>query len=376
MTEIQQQARDTRARQEQADGFTAATDQAPDGPTDLPKMQWKAVLKRTVGEFGRDGGTDLAAALTYYSMMSLAPMLLAIISLLSFFGQGDAADETINELGSELGLEESTIDTATGYLDSLSQTGGTGLFLVIGLIGSLWSASNYVNAFSRMMNQVYEVQEGRPVWKLRPWLLGLTALMLLLIVLIIVSVSLSGALSEALFGVLGLSGTANTIWNYAKWPVILFILIGMIALLYWGTPNVRQPSFRWLSPGAVLALVMAILAAGGFGFYAANFGSYDATYGALGAVIILLLVVWLINTALVFGAELDAELERGRELAAGMPAEESILLPPRDVKGTEKKLEKAAEQVREARELRMGAERHLREQGHEVGLPGRDRPLT
>ena len=364
VTEQHREAAKTTARAEGTDEFRAAEQAAPDGPTDLPKRDWKAVAKRTIAEFTDDGGPDLAAALTYFAIMSLAPMLLALSTSLSFFGQGGATREVVSDLGSDLGLEQDTIDTVNGYIESMGESGGAGILLVVGLLGALWSASNYVNAFSRMMNTVYEVEEGRPVWKLRPWLLGLTVVMLLLLITIVLSVALSGTLSEAIFGIVGLDQTANQIWNIAKWPVIILILMVIVALLYWGTPNVKQPSFRWLSPGAALAVIVSILAVGGFALYLTGFGgedSYNATYGAIGGVIILLLMIFIINNVLVLGAELDAELERARELAAGLPAEESIQLPPRDASGTEKKAEKSAALVREARKLRMTARRRMRE---------------
>lgn len=348
----------------------------PDSPVELPKPYWKAVVKRTVSEFGNDGGPDLAAALTYFSIMSLAPMLLALSTSLTFLGQAGATTEAVEDLGRELGLQPDTIDTITGYLESMAGSSGAGILLVVGLLVALWSASNYVNAFSRMMNRVYGVTEGRPVWKLRPWLFGLTLLVVLGLMVIILSVTLSGPVSEAIFGFVGLSGVATAIWNWAKWPFILIMLMGIVGLLYWGTPNVRQPRFRWLSPGAALAVIVSILAAAGFFIYLTGFGgedSYNATYGAIGGVIILLLMIFIINNVLVVGAELDAELERGRQLAAGLPAEEEIQLPPRDVKGTRKKADKAARTVREARRLRMRAASRLVDAGEDAGPEGRGR---
>ncbi|RIK15758.1 MAG: ribonuclease BN [Acidobacteria bacterium] len=349
---------------------------APDSPAELPKPYWRAVLKRTVSEFGNDGGSDLAAALTYYSIMSLAPMLLALSTSLTFLGQGGATIEAVEDLGRDLGLEPGTIDTITGYMQSMAGSSAAGILLIVGLVVALWSASNYVNAFSRMMNRVYGVTEGRPVWKLRPWLFGLTLLVVLGLMVIILSVTLSGPVSEAIFGFVGLSGVATAIWNWAKWPFILLMLMGIVGLLYWGTPNVKQPRFRWLSPGAALAVIVSILAAAGFFIYLTGFGgqaNYNATYGAIGGVIILLLMIFIINNVLVVGAELDAELERGRQLAAGLPAEEEIQLPPRDVKGTRKKAAKAAKAVQEARQLRMRAASRLADAGEDVGPEGRGR---
>ncbi len=183
----------------------------------------------------------------------------------------------------------------------------------------------------------------------------------------------TGGLAEAIGDVVGLGGTALTVWNIAKWPVILLIVVVIVGLLYWGTPNVRQPKPKWISPGALVAIVVWVIATALFGFYVANFGNYNATYGTLAGVILLLLWLYITNIALVFGAEVDAELERGRELAAGMPAEETILLPPRDAKGAKKKEKKSAELVREARELRMRAAQDLDGAGQEKGLPGRGR---
>ncbi|GGK59036.1 YihY/virulence factor BrkB family protein [Ornithinimicrobium pekingense] len=367
--------RETLDRAHDDQEFHRAADRGPDSPGDLPKPHWKSVLKRTVAEFGEDGGSDLAAALTYFAIMSLAPMLLALSTSLSFLGQGEATQTAVTDLGGELGLQQETIDTVTGYLNTMGDSGGAGLLLIVGLLGALWSASNYVNAFSRMMNKVYEIEEGRPVWKLRPMLVGLTVVILVMLMTIVLAITLSGTVSELIFGAIGLSGTANTIWNIAKWPFILLMLIAIVALLYWGTPNIRQPKFRWLSPGAALAVVVAIIAAAGFGIYVANFGNYNETYGAIGGVIVLLLLIFIINNVLVLGAELDAELERGRELAAGMAAEETIQLPPRDTKGTEKKVEKSEKIVQEARQLRMEAARDLDDAGEDRGLPGRGRDV-
>ena len=118
------------------------------------------------------------------------------------------------------------------------------------------------------------------------------------------------------------------VWNIAKWPVMLVVVVLIVALLYYATPNVKQPKFRWLSVGAVLAIVVWIVASALFGFYVATFSSYNKTYGSLAGVVVFLLWLWITNLALLFGAELDAELERGRELQAGLPAEDTIQLEP------------------------------------------------
>ncbi|GAA5158862.1 YihY/virulence factor BrkB family protein [Ornithinimicrobium tianjinense] len=362
MTDQRHDARQTAARAENASEFRAADDHAPDSPTDLPKASWKATLKRAVSEFGSDGGTDLAAALTYYSVLSMFPMLIAFVSVIGLFSDPVKTVNTLLDLLDQMGAGKQ-LEAVRPVVESLARSDAAGFALVLGLLGALWAASNYVNAFSRAMNTVYEVQEGRPVWKLRPWLLLLTFVILVMIVLVALSLVLSGSVSDVIFGALGLGGVFTSVWNIAKWPVMFAVVVLIVALLYWGTPNVRPPRFRWISPGAVVAIVVWALASAGFGFYVSRFGSYNETYGALAGVIVMLLWLWLTNVALVFGAEFDAELERARELAAGLPAEEEIQLPPRDARGTEKKAAKSAELVREARELRMRAAARLRSSG-------------
>ncbi|HET8794973.1 MAG TPA: YihY/virulence factor BrkB family protein, partial [Arthrobacter sp.] len=204
----------------------------------------------------------------------------------------------------------------------------------------------------RAMNKVYEVEEGRPFWKLRPIMLLITLILLVMTVLVAVLLVISGPIAETIGGAIGMGSVAVTIWNIAKWPLLLFFAVLMVAILYYATPNVKQPKFRWMSMGAFIALIVLLIASLGFYFYVANFSSYNATYGAIGGVIVFLLWLWLVNLSLLFGAEFDAETERGRELQAGIAAEETIQLPPRDTKQIEKKQEKEKEDIAHGRELR------------------------
>jgi membrane protein len=203
------------------------------------------------------------------------------------------------------------------------------------------------------MNRMYEIREGRPFWKLRPVMLGVTVVAVILVALVAMALVLTGPAAQAVGDAIGLGSTAVLVWNIAKWPVILLVVVLIVAILYYVTPNVKQPRFRWVSVGAVVAIVVWILASVAFGFYVSNFSSYNKTYGALAGVVVFLLWLWITNLALLFGAELDAELERGRELQSGLPAEESLQLPARDTRGTEKADAKAAEDVERARRLRM-----------------------
>jgi membrane protein len=327
-----------------------------DSPTDLHSRSWRYVLRKTAREFSDDQCTDLAAALTYYAVLALFPAAIALTSLLGLVGQGtEAVDEVLRILE---GVGASGVSDAIGpTLRDLSASQAAGLGLVLGLLGALWSASGYVGAFGRAMNRVYEIREGRPFWKLRPAMLVLTAVLVLLTAVSLAALVLSGPVADQVGRSLGLSSTVVTVFSIAKWPALVAVVVLIVALLYYFTPNVRQPKFRWVSVGAVLAIVVWALASLAFGFYVANFSSYDKTYGALAGVIVFLLWLWLTNLALLFGAELDAELERGRELQSGIAAEESLQLPPRDTRNIEKAEEKEREDVEEGRDIRRGADR-------------------
>lgn len=307
----------------------------PESPTDLTKPSFVYVLRKTAREFGQDQCTDLAAALTYYSVLSLFPALLAIVSLLGVFGQGRRTTDAVLEIVSGI-APGSAVDTLRPTIENLVASPAAGLTLVIGLLGALWSASGYIGAFGRAMNRIYEIDEGRPVWKLRPLQLLLTLAGVVLAAAVIFMLAISGPIAQSVGDAIGAGGLALTLWNILRWPVILILVVLAVAILYYATPNIKQPRFRWISIGAGVAILTWVVASVAFGFYVANFGSYNKTYGALGGVIVFLLWLWITNVALLFGAELDAELERGRQLQAGLPAERDLQLPPRDTRVIEK----------------------------------------
>lgn len=323
----------------------------PDSPTDITPPSWTYVARKTLREFSKDQCTDLAAALTYYGVLAIAPAMLAVVSLFGLVANPQKMVDTVLTVVGDVG-PESAVETVEPVLERLTESSSAGFALVVGVVLALWSASGYVAAFGRGMNRVYEVDEGRPVWKLRPVLLLVTLVLVLIAVAIAAALVLSGDVARAVGDVVGASDAAVTVWNIAKWPVIVALVVVAVALLYHATPNVRQPKFRWVSVGAVVAIVVWVLASVAFGIYVANFSSYDKTYGSLAGVIVFLLWLWLTNLALLFGAELDAEIERGRELQGGIEAEETIQLPPRDTRATEKREAKHDEDVRRGRELR------------------------
>jgi membrane protein len=331
---------------------TTDSPDSPDSPTELTKPSWSYLARKTVREFSDDQCTDLAAALTYYAVLSLFPAAIAILSLVGLVGRGPETVDTLLQILRDVGAANAA-DTLGPTLTDLSRTQRAGLGLVIGLAVALWSASGYVSAFGRGMNRIYEVAEGRPAWKLRPVMLLVTVLTVVLSAVVALGLVLTGPAAEAVGEAVGLGSAAVTAWNIAKWPVLLAVVVLIVALLYYATPNVRQPRFRWISVGAVVAIVVWIVASALFGFYVANFSSYDKTYGSLAGVVAFLLWLWITNLALLFGAELDAELERARELQAGQAAEETIQLPARDTRKSDKWDAKNHEDVLRGRRLRL-----------------------
>jgi membrane protein len=299
-------------------------------PTDLRKRSWWDGLKRTVREFSDDNLTDWAAALTYYGILSIFPALIALISVLGLIGDS-ATQPLIDNLGAVAPGPAKEIFTSA--IENLQRSeGAAGVLFVVGLAGALWSASGYVAAFMRASNAIYDVEEGRPIWKTAPVRLGVTIVLLLLLAISGTAVTLTGGLAEEVGKVVGVGDTAVMVWDIAKWPVLLLIVSFMFAILYWAAPNVKHPRFRWVSPGGVLAVIVWVIASAAFAFYVANFGSYNKTYDALGGVIVFLVWLWISNIAVLLGAELNAELERGRQIEAGHPADEEPFLEPRDTR--------------------------------------------
>lgn len=347
------------ATQDSSETSTAKAGQAPDpndsrkpdSPRDLDKPNWKYIAKKTLREFSKDQCPDLAAALTYYAVLSLFPAILALVSLVGIFGDAQKTTDALLQIVRGF-VPAETANTVGGVVSDLANAPAAGLTLVLGLATALWSASGYVGAFGRAMNRVYEVDEGRPFIKLRGTMLVVTLFAVVVVAILAGMLVLSGPVAEAVGGLIGLSGAFLTIWNIAKWPVMVALIIVIIAVLYYATPNVKQPKFKWMSMGSGIALFVFLLASLGFGFYVGNFGNYNKTYGALGGVIVMLLWLWILNMSLLFGAEFDAETERGRQLQAGIEAEETIQLPPRDTKKSEKLQKQAEEDIQHGRELR------------------------
>jgi membrane protein len=306
----------------------------PKSPTDLSKGSWTGVLKRSVKEFQEDNLTDWAAALTYYAILAIFPALIVLVSILGLIGDS-ATQPLIDNLGEVAPGPAQEIFTSA--IENLQGSqGAAGFFFVIGLAAAVYSASGYVGAFMRASNAIYDIDEGRPVWKTLPVRIGLTVLLMVLTAVSAVAVTLSGGLAKEVGGLIGVSDTAISIWNIAKWPVMLLFVSFLFAVLYWAAPNVKQPGFRWLSPGGILAVIGWVIASLAFAFYVANFGSYNKTYGALAGPIVFLVWLWISNIMILFGAEFNAELERGRAIESGHPEDKEPYAEPRDTRKMDK----------------------------------------
>ena len=301
--------------------------EAPDHPGELPRKSWPQTLKRTGKQFSEDKLTTWAAALTYYGVLSIFPALLALVSILGLIGKS-ATQPLLNNLNS---LAPGPVkNILSSSLHGLS-TGSSTLTFIIGLALAIWSASGYIGAFMDAANAVWDAPEGRPIWKRVPVRLGVTIVLLILLAASALAVVLTGPLARNVGNIIGLGSTFVTVWDIAKWPVLVIVVSLMISLLYWASPNVKQPGFPWISPGGLLAVVLWIIASALFAFYVANFASYNKTYGSLGGIIVFLVWLWITNIIILLGAEFNAEMERSRQIAAGhRPVDKEPYLPLRD----------------------------------------------
>lgn len=316
-------------------------ERAPDQPTELPRRSWTAVLRGTLKEFQDDELADRAAALTYYGVLALFPALLVLVSLLGI--AGESATEQVLENLQKL-APGSARDIISDAVEQLQGNAGVGSFMaIVGLVVAVWSASGYVAGFIRTSNAIYDIPEGRPVWKILPLRLALTVTLMVLACASALIVVFSGGIARQAGAALGIGDTPLTIWSIAKWPVLVLLVIVMIAVLYWAAPNAKGRGFKWVTPGSFLALVIWLAASAGFAFYVANFASYNKTYGALAGVVVFLVWLWITNLAILLGLEFDAEMVRQRAIVGGHPEDEEPYVEPRDTRawsdGTRRRME-------------------------------------
>jgi membrane protein len=304
-----------------------SNERAPEKPSRLGTRSWFGVLKRTIREFKEDNVTDWAAALTYYGVLAIFPAIIALVSILGLIGPS-ATQPLITNVGE---LAPGSVHTIlTQAIQNLQHSrGAAGFLFIVGIAGAIWSASSYIAAFMRASNAIYDIEEGRPIWMTLPVRILVTVLMLALLAISAIAVVMTGSLATQIGKLLGVGSTAVTVWDIAKWPVLLLVVSFMFSILYWAAPNVKHPGFRWLSPGGVFAVAIWIIASGIFALYVSNFSSYNKTYGTLAGVIIFLVWLWISNIAVLLGAEWNAELERARVIEAGQPADEEPFVEPR-----------------------------------------------
>jgi membrane protein len=301
---------------------------APDKPTDLPKKSWLGILKSTGKQFSEDKLTHWAAALTYYGILSLFPAIIALVSLLGIFGTS-ATQPLLDNL--EPIAPGPAKDILTTAITNVQGSQGTStVTFIIGLLAAIWAASGYIGAWMDASNAVWDVPEGRPIWKKLPIRLGLTILLLVMAVAGAIAVVISGPIAEQVGNLIGAGDAAVTAWSIAKWPVLVILVSLMFSILYWIAPNVKQPGFPWVTMGGLLAVVLWIVASALFAFYVANFGSYNKTYGSLGGVVSFLVWMWISNIVFLLGAEFNSEAERARQIHGGMPEDQEPYLPMRD----------------------------------------------
>ncbi|MER7936164.1 MULTISPECIES: YihY/virulence factor BrkB family protein [unclassified Streptomyces] len=303
---------------------------APDAPTKLPRRAWAAVLKGSLREFGADELTDRAAALTYYGVLSMFPGLLVVVSLLGFAGGStvDAVLRTVRPLA-----PGAARDIVTEAVEELRGKAGAGsVMAVVGLVLALWSASGYVAAFIRAANTVYDMPEGRPLWKILPLRVLLTLALMVMAAAGALIVVFTGGLARRAGATLGLGDGVLTVWSIAKWPALVLLVTLMIAVLYWASPNAKVRGFRWITPGSVVALLIWLAASAGFGIYVAGFASYNKTYGTMAGVVVFLVWLWISNLAILLGLEFDAETARQRAVAGGLPRDTEPYTEPRSTR--------------------------------------------
>jgi membrane protein len=300
-------------------------------PAALPRHTWKDTLIRTAKEFKADKLNHWAAALTYYAVLSLFPALLVLVSLVGLFADPERVTKVLTDTVSQLG-PATAAKTFQGPIESITGSRGTaGIMLIVGVVAALWAASGYVSAFADASNTIYEVEEGRPFWKLKPLQLAITFVLIVLAAMVALALVLSGPLVGALGNSLGISDTVLTVWRFAKWPALIALVLLIFGTLYYASPNARPTGMMWVTGGAVVAVVLWIVASIALAIYAANFGSYDKTYGTLGGVVVFLVWLWVTNIAILLGAEFNAETERARQITTGAPgAHRRLSLEPRE----------------------------------------------
>ncbi|WP_297007749.1 YihY/virulence factor BrkB family protein [uncultured Corynebacterium sp.] len=335
---------------------------------DTASPAWRRIPGRAVRRFVDQDFVDFVGSLAFRALLALFPGLIALVSILALFGQSEeSVIRLLNDV--EAVTPEHSWESVRPVLESILRTPQAGLGLVIGLVTTLWTASGYIKTFSRTMNAVYGITEGRGLFKWNMQMYLLTGLFLLLAAVGLIVSVVAGPVAEAVGELIHLETAVITVWRYVRWVLVIMVVVLGVGMLYRITPNVRMRRtwggrhfpwylfwLRWFTVGASLSIVATILATMLFFLYVAKAGSFNATYGALAGVVVLMVWLFIVNAALVFGALIDSEVVRMRQLRAGLPAEETLQLRVRDSSASDKRESKNARDVEWAREVRRNAE--------------------
>jgi membrane protein len=322
----------------------------PDRPTDIPAPGWWAALRRAFRQFSHDDITDRAAALTYFGILAIFPGLLVLVSILGFLGKNTSQKflDNVSQIapGGVRTFLQSVIEQVQG------RQGAASIAAAVGLLLAIWSASGYVAAFMRATNAIYDIDEGRPIWRTAPVRLGITLATMLGLVITALMVVLTGSVARQVGRAIGVGNAGVTAWDIAKWPVLLIIVSMMLSLLYWASPNAKQDGPIWVTPGGVIAVIAWLVASGAFAVYVSFSGSYNKTYGSLATVIVFLVWLWITNIAILLGAEVNAELQHQRMITAGVPEDVEPFVELRDTRKLDDdekaRVERAAQQRAQA----------------------------
>jgi membrane protein len=327
-------------------------------PTDERSLQRagvRAIVSRTYHQVIRHRVVDAAASLTFFATLTAFPTALAVVSVLSLLdSKGDGLSDLIQIIG--VISRPETAEHLEQPLRQLTSLDNPWLGFGIGVLLTLWSLSGYATAFGRAMNTVYEVEEGRRIWKFRGMMLLVTLLIMVGGAIVIAILLISPAVASAIASQMQWPSGVVWAWDLGKWPVLAATLVVMVAVLYYATPNVKTPRRRWVTVGAGFAIGIWALATLGFAIYVETIGGQNKAYGWLGGAILMLLYIFVSNFVLVVGGELDSEIVRVRQLFAGIDADDGIRLPLRDVARNFTLARWRDNDIAAARQLRLAAE--------------------
>lgn len=323
-------------------------------PRDLDARSWRFVARSAFRKFGADGAGDIAAGLTFHSLLALVPAVIVLVSIVSLLGKESETVSLVLEVSRSV-ADPTVAETLASVVDALADSSIAGLALVTGLALTIWAGARYIAVLGRGMNRVYDIAEGRAGWASKLMQLGVSIVLFAAVLFVAALLTLSEPVAAAIGDALSLGDSVLVAWRIVRWPLLAVVVIAALAFLYDRAPNVRHPKFRWVSLGAGAAILVLVIASLLFGLYVSRIVDYDRVYGPLAGVIIFLLWLWIANLALMIGVEFDAAVERARELRAGLPAEFQVQLPLRDESQIETKNRRRTEEVNEARELRHRA---------------------